>query len=234
MAYLGTLKDIVNEVLPHVDESKVETVEGTVDPAVDRIKSYVNLTLEDLFFSRHRWSWATLVQTVSLTPGKAYYNPLTEEGGLDKATNLNKIYSAILSGNRPLRRPTYSQLRQQTGPYNGEVGRPRAMTVNNGQLLFYPTPSEATSCEIITGRKFVAMEKDDDVPPIPDDRRSALFWGALAMAKSNDHEQTTEWAKYQDIVNKMALDEDNNNEGYAVQAESDLDWDRDCEDIYYE
>jgi hypothetical protein len=218
MATFGTNLDLVNAVLEEVDEDRLDTLAGSTEPVVMRAQKYVNLAYEDICNDGTDWPWLRLDQTLTTTAGVSEYAP--GDGGTDAATDFENISLVQVSGEKPIDLVPYSEYSRITGGFGATSnGTPYLGTVKNGKLVLFPTPQSALAINIVAEGEYTAMSEDDDEPLLPAKYRSAIYWRALAFAKSSDHEETTEWAKSEAVLSKIRGKQDNSHGGYSIIPE---------------
>lgn len=211
--------NLVNMVLDEIDADQLTSVTFSTSTEADvrRVKNYINLIYRQIFFERQDWSWARLFQTETTVPGTAAYT-------LDASTDYERIQAVYISAEPPMELLPYQEYIRKYQTYQSDAtAKPFVATVFNGQLLLYPTPSDAYTVNVVGSKIFSELSAYDDTPYLPDSMRHVLFYGATFMAKAHDNEADSQlWnGLYVDALQKLRNSEGNNHKGYAMIPEEE-------------
>lgn len=213
-----TFLQLVNQVLPEIDEETVATLENPTSE-VRRVMNYINTGYELVWTEKPDWSWTRKTASFSTVPQQGGYTVGTD---LDSDTNLRQVHQVQMANYPPIRLVAYQEFARTY--YEGQSGVPFIGYVQGPTLLLYPTPDQAYSITLTTGREFTPLSADNDVPLIPQTHRSMLYQFAIAMAKAHDKEgpeSQTYMTLFQRKLETLRGQDDQNHGGYYIQSEDE-------------
>ncbi len=219
---MWTFGSIASAVLEEIDEDAITEFASSPTSEERRVKRYINLTYQSIFDERPNWSWAQHKDSFTTVSGQSDYEKGAGADDLDTSINMQKFHYLKLSQQAPLELLPFEEFKLRLGNVEGfYTGTPTIATVMGGKLVLFPTPNSASAVEYLAQKDFSQLTTFSEEPLIPDAQRDILYWGALAMAKNHDHEDTIEIQRYNDRLQKLRNAEGQGVKGYRIFHEDD-------------
>lgn len=205
-----------------IDEDPISSFSDNPNSEEERVKGYINDVYSRIFDDRHGWSWAQHKDTFTTVSGQSDYEKGAGASNLDTAINMQKIHYVKLSQQAPIELLPFEEFKLRLGQVEGlYTGIPTIATVMADKLVLFPTPDSAATVEYFAQKSFSQLTTFSEEPLIPDGQRDILYWGALAMAKNHDHEDTIEIQMFNDRLQKLRNAEGQGVKGYRIFNEDD-------------